>query len=129
MLTTSWQAGCCASASASACMLLRRSSRYMLAGGLCRLTTRTNHTARTMHSWGTKARHQHAPDAQGSLEVVIGHRHGVEDLGINVLILQVDDVHLLANALQGSLRAQRCQVGSHIAVCVLEQCVYELRIG
>jgi hypothetical protein len=53
-------------------------------------------------------------DAERRLEVVVGHRHGVEDLRIDLVVLQVDHVHLLADALQRGLRAQRRQIRAHI---------------
>ena len=62
------------------------------------------------------------PDAEGCLEVVVGDSHGVQDLCIDGLILQVDDIHLLADALQSRLCAQGCQVSAHISVCVLQPC-------
>lgn len=55
-------------------------------------------------------------DAQRRLEVVVGDGHGVEDLGVDLVVLQVDDVHLLPDALQRRLRAQRRQVGADIPV-------------
>ena len=62
----------------------------------------------------------HTPDAEGGLEVVVGDSHGVQDLCVDRLILQVDDVHLLADALQRRLCAQGCQVGAHVPMCVLQ---------
>ena len=41
----------------------------------------------------------------------------VENLGINSIILQVDQVHLLSDLLQGCLWAQSCQISSHMTVC------------
>jgi len=56
--------------------------------------------------------------AQRRLEVVLRHRHGGQHLGVDRVVLQVDDVHLLADALQRGLGAQRRQVGAHVAVRV-----------
>jgi len=60
------------------------------------------------------------PDAQGRLEVVICDSHGIEDLCINGLIFKVNDIHLLADALQGCLCAQGCQVSAYIPMRVLQ---------
>lgn len=46
------------------------------------------------------------------------HRHGerVEHLGVNLVVLKIDEVHLLTDLLQSCLRAQRSQVSAHVAV-------------
>ena len=64
----------------------------------------------------------HAPDAEGCFEVVIGDSHSIQDLCINGLILQVDDIHLLTDALQSRLCAQGCQVSAHVPMRVLQPC-------
>lgn len=62
------------------------------------------------------------PDAQRRLEVVVGDGHGIEDLGVDVLVLQVDDIHLLADALQRGFRAECSQIRTHKTVSVLQIC-------
>ena len=42
----------------------------------------------------------------------------IPHLRVDVLIIQVNDVHLLADALQGRLRAQGRHVGTDVAVRV-----------
>ena len=44
----------------------------------------------------------------------VSEKGSVEHLGVDVVVLQVDHVHLLADALQCGLRAQRRQVSAHI---------------
>ena len=41
----------------------------------------------------------------GELEVLIGDTHSIENLGINVIIINIDQVHLFTNALEGGLLA------------------------
>mmetsp|Transcript_1988 Transcript_1988/g.3116 ORF Transcript_1988/g.3116 Transcript_1988/m.3116 type:complete len:251 (+) Transcript_1988:1337-2089(+) len=52
-------------------------------------------------------------------EVVVCHRHCVKDLCIDGLVLEVNDVHLLADALQRRLRAQCGEIRAHISVRLL----------
>eukprot|EP00898_Chlorokybus_atmophyticus_P005073 jgi/Chlat1/5567/Chrsp369S08998 len=47
------------------------------------------------------------------LEVLVGDGHGVQHLSINGLILEVDDIHLLSDALQSSFCAKSSQIGSN----------------
>jgi hypothetical protein len=53
------------------------------------------------------------------LEVLLGHAHRFEDLGVDLLGLDVDDVHLLPDALQGRFSAEGSNVRSHETVGVL----------
>lgn len=53
------------------------------------------------------------------LEVIHGDSHGVKDVGIDSVILQVDDVHLLPNCLKRCLRAQCCQISTHMPMCFI----------
>ena len=54
---------------------------------------------------------------QGEGHLRDGHR--VEDLGVDLVVVQVDDVHLLADALHRALSAQRGDVRAHVAVGLL----------
>mmetsp|Transcript_4031 Transcript_4031/g.11812 ORF Transcript_4031/g.11812 Transcript_4031/m.11812 type:complete len:432 (-) Transcript_4031:97-1392(-) len=48
--------------------------------------------------------------------MVLAHGHGVEDFGVDRVLLDVDQVHLLPDALHGGFRAQRSHVCAHEAV-------------
>ena len=69
-----------------------------------------------------RKKNQDAPDgrrsrlAHGEAEVL--HRDGqaVEDLGVDGVVLQVDEVHLFSDLLQGRLGAKRGQIGADVAV-------------
>ena len=54
--------------------------------------------------------------AHGEPEVLHGDGEAVEDLGVDVLVLEVDEVHLLSDLLKGGLRAQGCQVCAHMTM-------------
>ena len=41
--------------------------------------------------------------ALGEFEVLVGHIHGVEDFSVDCVVVNVDDVHLLSDALEGGL--------------------------
>lgn len=61
---------------------------------------------------GTSQRH-----ASGSyLEVIHSDSKRVHDLSIDGLVLKVNQVHLLSDCLQRSLRAESSQVGTNVAV-------------
>jgi len=51
--------------------------------------------------------------------VVLRDGHRVEHLRVDLVVVQVDDVHLLADALHRCLSAQRGDVGAHVAVGLL----------
>ena len=55
-------------------------------------------------------------NTQGVAEVVLVDRHGVQDLRVDLLVLNVDEVHLLPDALHGRLRAEGCDVCPHKAM-------------
>jgi len=57
----------------------------------------------------------------GKTNTEVFHSDGerVEHLGVNLLLFEVDEVHLLADLLQRRLRAQRRQVGAHVAVALV----------
>ena len=55
-------------------------------------------------------------NAEGVAEVVLVDGHGVEDLGVDLLVLNVDEVHLLADALHGGLGTEGGDVGTDEAV-------------
>merc|ERR1719440_2620001 len=57
--------------------------------------------------------------AERGTEVLLRDGHRVQHLGVDFVVVQVDDVHLLANALHGGLRAQRGNVGADVAVRLL----------
>jgi hypothetical protein len=48
----------------------------------------------------------------------LGDAHAIENFSINLVILQVNDIHLLPDALQSRLSAQGCQVSTDIAMRV-----------
>mmetsp|Transcript_39864 Transcript_39864/g.95355 ORF Transcript_39864/g.95355 Transcript_39864/m.95355 type:complete len:354 (+) Transcript_39864:1131-2192(+) len=56
--------------------------------------------------------------AHGRSEVLLRHKHGVQDLSVDGLLLQIDEVHLLSDARECGLSAQLCQVCAHKAVRV-----------
>lgn len=56
--------------------------------------------------------------AHGELEMVLGDAHGFEDGRVDCLGLDVDDVHLLSDALKSRLGAKRSHVGPHETVGV-----------
>jgi hypothetical protein len=49
-------------------------------------------------------------------EVVHGHRQGIQHLGINGIILEVNEIHLLSDLLEGGFRAQSCQISPDMAM-------------
>ena len=51
--------------------------------------------------------------------MIIGHCHGIQNLGIDSLILKIDDVHFLSDALQCSLSAKCRKISSHITMRLL----------
>ncbi|GJN09127.1 hypothetical protein PR202_ga27106 [Eleusine coracana subsp. coracana] len=56
---------------------------------------------------------------KSGVQVIVRDEHGVENFGIDRLVLQINHVHLLADALQCRLCAKRGKVGSNVAVRVL----------
>merc|ERR1719186_2320048 len=54
--------------------------------------------------------------SHGVSEVLHGDGQGVEHLGVNGVVLKVDEIHLLSNLLKSSLAAKSCQVSSYVAV-------------
>ena len=62
---------------------------------------------------------QGIPDAKGCLEVIIGDSHGCQDLCINLIIFQINDIHLLSNTLQSGFCAQSSQICSYETMCIL----------
>lgn len=56
-------------------------------------------------------------DAKRGLEMIVGDSHGIQNLGINVVLLKVNQVHLLTDALQRSLGTQGSQICTNIAGC------------
>jgi hypothetical protein len=55
----------------------------------------------------------------GKLEVFLGDAHCLEDLGVDLIGLDVDDVHLFTDALQRGLCAEGSNVGAYETVSVL----------
>lgn len=51
--------------------------------------------------------------------MLVRDRHGVQYLGIDGFVFQIDDVHLLSDALERSFGAQSGEVGTNIPVRVL----------
>ena len=49
-------------------------------------------------------------------EVFLCDGERVEHFGVNLFVFEINQVHLLADLLQGRLRAQRCQIGTHVTV-------------
>jgi hypothetical protein len=54
--------------------------------------------------------------AHGKAEVLHGHGQAVEHFGVDGLVLQVDEVHLFSDLLEGGLRAQGGKISSDVAV-------------
>ena len=55
-------------------------------------------------------------NAQSVAEVVLADGHRIEDLGVDLLVLDVDEVHLLADALHGGLGTEGGDIGADEAV-------------
>ena len=51
-------------------------------------------------------------------EVFLCDGERVEHLGVNLIVLQVDQVHLLTDLLQCGFRAQGRQIGTYVTVCL-----------
>ena len=49
-------------------------------------------------------------------EVLLRHSERVEHLGVDLLVLEIDEIHLLADLLQRRLRAERRQIAAHVTV-------------
>merc|ERR1719399_1436284 len=71
------------------------------------------------HLDGRLAQRGRVGDAESGAEVVLRDGHRVENLGVDLVVVEVDDVHLLADALHRRLRAKRGEVGAHIPVRLL----------
>ena len=52
------------------------------------------------------------------LEVVVGDSKGVENLSIDGIVLNINDVHFLTNALEGGLRADGSDIGTDETVSI-----------
>ena len=57
--------------------------------------------------------------SHGESEVLVGDGHSIENLGINGLIFDVNQVHLLSDALKRSLCAESSHISTHITVSLL----------
>ena len=53
---------------------------------------------------------------RGLPEVLLYHSKAVQDLGVNALVLEVDEAHLLPDLMQGRLGAEGGEIGSHVSV-------------
>ena len=49
-------------------------------------------------------------------EVFLCDGERVEHFGVNLFVFEINQVHLLADLLQGRLAAQRCQIATHVTV-------------
>mmetsp|Transcript_3034 Transcript_3034/g.7689 ORF Transcript_3034/g.7689 Transcript_3034/m.7689 type:complete len:505 (+) Transcript_3034:1102-2616(+) len=54
--------------------------------------------------------------AQSMPKVILIHRHAIQNFGINLLILNINQIHLLANALHGGFGTERSNICSDKAV-------------
>lgn len=52
--------------------------------------------------------------------MLIGNRHGIQDLCIDALIFKINYIHLFTNALQRCLSAQGCQISTNVTVEIME---------
>mmetsp|Transcript_50058 Transcript_50058/g.113848 ORF Transcript_50058/g.113848 Transcript_50058/m.113848 type:complete len:216 (+) Transcript_50058:1103-1750(+) len=66
--------------------------------------------------------------AHGDLEVILTDGHGIQDLGINGLLVKIDEVHLLTDALKGGLSAELCQIRPYETMGVRSY-ILELHVG
>ncbi|KAJ6261999.1 LOW QUALITY PROTEIN: hypothetical protein Dda_2800 [Drechslerella dactyloides] len=55
-------------------------------------------------------------DTESEAEVLHGDTERVQDFGIDRVLVKVNHVHLLTNLLHGSLRAERCNIGTDVTV-------------
>lgn len=60
--------------------------------------------------------------AHGELEVVLGDSHGLKNLGVDLLVLNINNVHLLPDALQGTLSAESSNISTNETVSVFGHC-------
>lgn len=44
--------------------------------------------------------------------MLIRHAHGVKDFSVDVIIIDIDQIHLLSDALEGSLLTETLQIGA-----------------
>jgi hypothetical protein len=65
---------------------------------------------------GDLAKGRRVADAKGELEVLLSDSKAVKNLGVDGVLIQIDQVHLLTNLLHGGLRAEGCNVGSDVTV-------------
>lgn len=65
---------------------------------------------------GNLAQSRRVRDTQGKAEVLHGDTKGVENFGIDGVLVEVNEIHLLTDLLHGSLRAQRGEIGSDVTV-------------
>ncbi|TFB02298.1 hypothetical protein CCMA1212_006004 [Trichoderma ghanense] len=54
--------------------------------------------------------------AEGESEVVHGDTQGIENLGINGILIEINEVHLLTDLLHGSLGAEGSNIGTDVTV-------------
>lgn len=56
--------------------------------------------------------------AHRELKVILGHSHCFQDLSVDLIVLNINDVHLLTDALQGAFCAKGSNICSHKAVSI-----------
>src|SRR6056300_1569267 len=56
-------------------------------------------------------------DTQGMPKVILIHSHAIQNFGINLLIFNINQVHLFANTLHSSLSTKGGNIGSDKTVC------------
>ncbi|KAI6757217.1 hypothetical protein HG531_003042 [Fusarium graminearum] len=57
-------------------------------------------------------------DTESEAEVLHCDTKGVEDLGIDCVLIEIDQIHLLTNLLHGSLRAEGGNIGTNVTMCL-----------
>jgi len=63
------------------------------------------------------------------LEVIHGNGKRVHDFSIDGLILKVDQVHLLPDGLESSLRAESSQICTHMPMSLIGNLKYKNKVG
>ena len=64
----------------------------------------------------TSRRAEGVAGTESESEVVHGNTKGIQDLGIDGVLIKIDEIHLLTNLLHGSLGAERGNIGTDVTV-------------
>ena len=65
---------------------------------------------------GNLAERRGVGDTESEAEVLLGNTKGVKDLGIDSILVEINEIHLLTNLLHGSLGAEGGDIGTNVTV-------------